>query len=72
MRESTPGSARRGRSGHMPEDSKLEREVGSWRVFVSRKEQTVIIDTTDYHPGLLCLGRDDLEQLLERMREGAG
>jgi len=56
----------------MPEDSALELEVGSWRLFLSKKEQTVIIDTTDYHPGLLFLNKEDLERLLERLRDEPG
>jgi len=56
----------------MPEDSTLLHEVGSWRLFLSRKEQTVFIDTTDYHPGMLCLSREDLEGLLARLRDEAG
>jgi len=67
MRENAPGSGRRSRCGQMPQDSTLEQEVGSWRLFVSRKEQAVYIDTADYHPGLLCLSRQDLERLLERL-----
>ncbi len=72
MKETGPGSGRRSRNGNMPEDSALELEVGSWRLFLSKKEQTVIIDTTDYHPGLLFLNKEDLVRLLERLRDEPG
>jgi hypothetical protein len=66
MKEETPGLCRTSRSGRMPEDIEIAHETGSWRLYISKKEQSLIIDTTDYHPGLLFVTREDLKRLLER------
>jgi len=67
MQEGTPGTSRSSRSGVMPEDTVNAQKIGSWQLYLSKSEQALIIDTTDYHPGLLFLSKADLKCLLRRL-----
>jgi len=48
-----------------PQDSTLYRELDCWQLRISKKEQCLIIDSTDYHPGLLFLTKEDLQRAIE-------
>jgi hypothetical protein len=37
----------------------------AWTLFLSKQEKCLIVDTKDYHPGLLFLSRQDLARMIE-------
>ena len=69
MEERTPGTSRNSRSGEMPEDTVNAQSIGSWQLYLSKSEQALIIDTSDYHPGLLFLSKEDLKKFLKLLDE---
>ena len=69
MREGIRGSSGRSRDAEFPEDSTLYRELDCWELRISKSEQCLIIDSTDYHPGLLFLTKADLERAIEALSD---
>lgn len=67
MQEGMSGSSRRPRAGSLPSDAKLWEALESWEMYVSKEEQSLIIETSEYHPGLLFLTREDLEQIIKAL-----
>ena len=67
MKEGTPGSSWTGSKKDFPEDAKTYKAMGSWHLRLSKSEKCLIIDTRDYHPGVLFLTKEDLEELLKEM-----
>jgi len=67
MQEGVSGLSRRVRGGSLPSDAKLWETLTSWDLYISREDQTLIIDTSEYHPGLLSLTRKDLEDILKAL-----
>jgi hypothetical protein len=46
--------------GKLPEDSVLIETRGSWEIYYSASERAVLVQTNDYHPGILKLTESDL------------
>jgi len=69
MKEGIRGSAWKSRDAEFPEDSTLYRELDCWELRISKRRQCLIIDSTEYHPGLLFLTREDLEQAIEALSD---
>jgi len=69
MREGTRGSSDRSRNDEFPQDSTLYRELDCWDLHLSKSDQCLIIDSTDYHPGLLFLTKEDLQRAIEALSE---
>jgi hypothetical protein len=67
MKEGMSGSSRRPRGGNLPSDAKLWEELNSWEMYISKQDQSLIIETSEYHPGLLCLTREDLEDIIKAL-----
>jgi hypothetical protein len=67
MKEGICGKSRRARGGSLPSDAKLWEELNSWEMYVSKQNQTLIIETSEYHPGLLCLTKKDLYDIIKAM-----
>jgi hypothetical protein len=43
------------------------KEIDNWKLSISKSKRRIYIDTTEYHPFLLELSRDDLQELLDVM-----
>jgi hypothetical protein len=67
MKEGMSGLSRRPRGGSLPSDAKLWEELNSWEMYISKQDQSLIIETSEYHPGLLCLTREDLEEIIKAL-----
>ena len=67
MWEGLRGARRHAAERKIPQDSTVYRKGGDWCVRVSSEAQCVIFETLDYHPGLLYLTKEDLEQMLARL-----
>jgi hypothetical protein len=67
MKEGMSGLSRRPRRGNLPADAKLWEALNSWDMYISKEDQSLIIDTSEYHPGLLCLTREDLEDIIKAL-----
>jgi hypothetical protein len=67
MKEGVSGLSRRPRGGKLPPDAKLWEELNSWEMYISKQDQSLIIDTSEYHPGLLCLTSEDLEDIIKAL-----
>lgn len=55
MKVGTRGGSWASREDIFPVDAKVYRELDAWILSLSKQEKCVIIDTKDYHPGLLFL-----------------
>jgi len=69
MQEGIRGSAWNGRDDEFPWDTTLYRELDCWELSISKKKQCLIIDTTEYHPGLLFLTKEDLQRAIEALSD---
>jgi len=69
MKEGAFGAARRAGERDLPRDSELYDKTNSYTAHISRGGQSLIIDTTEYHPGQLTLEKEDLERILRYMSE---
>ncbi len=69
MKEGIRGSAWKGRNDEFPQDSTLYRELDCWELRISKTEQCLIIDSTEYHPGLLFLTKEDLQRAIEALSD---
>jgi hypothetical protein len=49
--------------GQLPDDAVLIEERGPWEIYYSESERAVLVQTTDYHPGILKLTAHDLNHL---------
>jgi hypothetical protein len=49
--------------GQLPDDAVLIEERGPWEIYYSQSERAVLVQTTDYHPGILKLTERDLHHL---------
>lgn len=67
MKEGRPGTSGTSSKKEFPADSQLFNKLGSWELRISKAEKCLIIDTTDYHHGVLFLTKEDLEQILKEM-----
>ena len=67
MKEGISGGSRRPRGGNLPSDAKLWEELNSWEMYISKQNQTQTIETSEYHPGLLCLTKKDLHDIIKAM-----
>jgi hypothetical protein len=67
MKEGRPGTSGTTPEKEFPEDAKIYKTLGSWQLRISKAERCLIIDTTDYHPGVLSLTKEDLEQVLKEL-----
>jgi hypothetical protein len=68
MKEGVSGLSRRPRVGTLlPPDAKLWQALDSWDLYISKEDQSLFIDTSEYHPGLLSLTRKDLEDIIKAM-----
>jgi len=65
MKESSKGMAKVTRENILPSDAKLYQETDSYKLYVSKGEKRLILDTTSYHPGMLQLDKSDLENILK-------
>lgn len=67
MREGMTGGPYQEGERAYPEDTESYSGTRSWKLSISRREQCLMIDTADYHPGLLYLTKDDLEEILKKL-----
>jgi hypothetical protein len=67
MKEGVSGSSRKPRAGTLPSDAKLWETLESWDLYISKEDQSLFVDTSEYHPGLLSLTRKDLEDIIKAM-----
>ena len=67
MKEGAPGTSRGYRNRELPQDARLYSELNSWTLHISKRDQCLIIDTTDYHSGPLYLTQKDLQLILESL-----
>jgi len=67
MKEGMSGLSRTPRAGNLPADARLWESLNSWDMYISKQDQSLIIDTSEYHPGLLCLTRKDLEDIIKAL-----
>ena len=65
MKEGQPGSSSREGRKEFPEDTEKYDSTCSYDFFISRKEKCIMINTTEYHPGLLYLTKSDLEKMIK-------
>jgi len=68
MKEGPVGGSWREGERIFSKDTRVYKTVGSWKLYLSKKEKCLIVDTTDYHPGLLYITRKDLEEILEALK----
>lgn len=69
MRVGTPGGSWVSREDLFPVDAKVYRELDAWTLSLSKQEKCVIIDTSDYHPGLLFLTKQDLAEIIAALSD---
>ena len=69
MREGDSGSSSSEGERKYPSDTKYYKTVGSWELYTSKVKKYLIIDTNDYHPGLLYLTKKDLEKIIEGIND---
>lgn len=69
MKEIKKGPYRLVPQGSLPGDAQLLEALDSYRVSLSLGEQCLLIETTSYHPGTLCITREELEGILGRFQE---
>jgi len=65
MKEGEPGTSNREGKKEFPPDTEKYASTCSYDFFISRKEQCIMIDTSEYHPGLLYLSISDLEKMIK-------
>ena len=56
----------------LPADADLHAEMGSYKAYLSRSEEPVLIHTAEYHSGVLHISRADLARLLVEIDERTG
>ena len=49
----------------LPDDTVILERRGSWEICYSKSEHAVLVQTADYHPGILKLTASDLRHLAE-------
>ena len=69
MKVGTRGGSWKVREDILPEDATVYKEFDAWRLLLSKKEKCLIVDTNDYHPGLLFLTKRDLAEMIEALSE---
>ncbi|MBW2965901.1 hypothetical protein KY342_02225 [Candidatus Woesearchaeota archaeon] len=69
MKEGQPGSSSREGKREFPKDTVRYLRYGSWDFYISKKEEMLMIDTNEYHPGMLYLTKSDLEEFIKKMDE---
>jgi hypothetical protein len=69
MKAGTTGGSWTGREDVYPEDATVYRELDAWKLSLSKREKCIIIDTKDYHPGLLFLTKQDLAQMIKALSD---
>ncbi len=67
MKEGRSGLSRRPREGSLPADAKLWEALNSWDMYISKEDQSLIIETSEYHPGLLFLTKEDLQDIIKAL-----
>ena len=67
MQGGMPGLSRNPRGGSLPSDAKLWEALDSWEMYISKEDQSLIIETSEHHPGLLFLTREDLENIIKAL-----
>ena len=53
------------KKGELPDDKVLIERRGSWDIYYSKSERAMLVQTTDYHPGVLKLTAKDLRHLAD-------
>ncbi|MBW2996548.1 hypothetical protein KY332_04595 [Candidatus Woesearchaeota archaeon] len=51
----------------LPDDAEVFAETAGYKVLSSKKQETLVIHTQDYHAGDLYLPKKDLEELLRKI-----
>jgi hypothetical protein len=51
--------------GRLPDDAVIIEERGSWEIHYSKSERAVLVQTTEYNPGILKLTASDLSHFAE-------
>ena len=69
MKEDTPGSSRIAAKTEYTEDAEFYKSTHSYDLSISKKEKQLMINVTEYHPGLLHLTKSDLEDIIKKMEE---
>ena len=69
MKEVHSGPHRSSEGQSLPADARLIAQTDAYRVFVSREAGSVIMVTSDYHPGTLQLGPRDLELFARELQK---
>ena len=54
----------------LPKDAKMIKQFGSWRIFLAPKTEEVVFHAAVYHPGILYLNHEDLEELIKTLENG--
>ncbi len=67
MKEGPIGSSLREGKRIFPENTRRYISIGSWELYLSKSEGCLMIDTTDYHHGLLYLTQEDLQKILKEL-----
>lgn len=67
MREGPVGGSWHEGERKFPKDSKIYRTLSSWVLRISKSKGLLIIDTRDYHPGVLYVTREDLKKILQEL-----
>ena len=67
MKEGMSGLSLRLRGGGLPSDAKLWEALNSWNMYISQEDQSLIIETSEYRPGLLFLTREDLQDIIKAL-----
>ncbi|MBD3248843.1 hypothetical protein GF336_02245 [Candidatus Woesearchaeota archaeon] len=69
MEEKHIGAYMRDVSFEREEDCELYDETACYKVHTSKAKESVVIHTSDYHPGDLYLSKSDLENLLKKISQ---
>jgi hypothetical protein len=67
MKVGTPGGSWSAREAVLPKDATVYKEIEAWQLLISKREKCLIIDTKDYHPGVLFLGKEDLQEMIKAL-----
>jgi len=49
----------------LPDDTEFYKEIGSYRLLLSKKDGLLMIETLCYHSGRLCITKEDLDKIVE-------
>ncbi len=69
MKEGQSGSSSREGKQVFPPDSEKYDSTCSYDFFISKQEQSIMIKTTEYHPGMLYITKSDLEKMIRDLEK---